>query len=161
MKTGYNYVYGTAAPKIPYQPQREEKQRNVNIPKRKTVVQPERRTIPLGQIVVCILIGFAIFFTLIFRFSALTELNCELAAQKQKYEQLKDENRKLQAKIGSQINLENVRRIAEERLGMKMPDNYQRIPVKVPKVNYSLVTGSVREEERKTLKSWVAAYFNQ
>jgi hypothetical protein len=79
----------------------------------------------------------------------------------QKHEQLKDENRKLQAKIGSQINLENVRRIAEDKLGMKMPDNYQRIPVKVPKVNYSLVTGTVHKEETKTLKSWIAAYFDQ
>jgi len=160
MKTKY-YVYGTAAPKIPYQPQREENQRIINTPRRKAVVHLEQRTVPLGQIITCILIGFAIFFTLIFRFSALTELNCKLAAQKQRYEQLKDENRKLQAKIGSQINLENVRRIAEERLGMKMPDNYQRIPVKVPKVNYSLVTGTVHEEEKTTLKSWIAAYFNQ
>ncbi|NLM28128.1 MAG: cell division protein FtsL [Clostridiaceae bacterium] len=158
MKTKY-YVYGAAAPKIPYQPQREENQKVINIPKRKTVVQPEHRAVPLAQIIFCILIGFAIFFTLIFRFSAITELNCELAAQKQKLEQLKDENRKLQAKIGSQINLENVRRIAEEKLGMKMPDNYQRIPVKVPKVNYSLVTGTIPEREEKTLKSWITAYF--
>ncbi|MDI9483536.1 MAG: septum formation initiator family protein [Bacillota bacterium] len=161
MKAKYNYVYGTAAPKIPYQPQREENQKTINTPKRKAVVQLEQRTVPLGQIIFCILMVFAIFFTLIFRFSALTELNCELAAQKQKHEQLKDENRKLQAKIGSQINLENVRRIAEDKLGMKMPDNYQRIPVKVPKVNYSLVTGTVHKEETKTLKSWIAAYFDQ
>mgnify|MGYP000883784754 CR=1 FL=1 len=161
MKSKYHYVYGTAAPKIPYQPHREENKKIINTPKRKAVVQLEQRTVPIGQIIICILIAFAIFFTLIFRFSAITELNCELAAQKQKYEQLKDDNRKLQAKIGSQINLENVRRIAEERLGMKMPDNYQRIPVKVPKVNYSLVTGAIQKEERSTLKSWIAAYFKQ
>ncbi|NLG89339.1 MAG: cell division protein FtsL [Clostridiaceae bacterium] len=158
MKARY-YVYGTAAPKIPYQPQREESQKVIKIPKRKTEVKPEQRSVPLGQIIFCILIGFAICFTLIFRFSALTELNCELAAQKQRLEQLRDENRKLQAKIGSQINLENVRRIAEEKLGMKMPDNYQRIPVKVPKVNYSLVTGTIQEKEEKTLKSLITAYF--
>ncbi|HEY8499410.1 MAG TPA: septum formation initiator family protein [Clostridia bacterium] len=161
MKSKYHYVYGTAAPKINYQPQRKEYQKTTNAPGSKAVVHLEQRTIPLGQIIICILLAFVIFFTLIFRFSAITELNCELAAQNQRYEQLKDENRKLQAKIGSQINLENVRRIAEEKLGMKMPDNYQRIPVKVPKVNYSLVTGTVHKEERKTLKSWIAAYFDQ
>jgi hypothetical protein len=70
---------------------------------------------------------------------------------------LKDGNRKLQAEISTSINQENVRKIAEERLGMKMPDSYQRIPVKVPKVNYSMVTEIAPEEERTTLLSLLMA----
>ena len=40
---------------------------------------------------------------------------------------------------------------------MKMPDSYQRIPVKVPKVNYSMVTEIAPEEERTTLLSLLMA----
>ncbi len=160
MKTRYSYIYGSAAPKLPEQPQRERRQERNIPPVRKKAVEPEPRTFPLGQMVICILIGFGILFTMIFRFSALTEMNCKLASMKQEYEELKDSNRKLQAEIGAQINLENVRKIAEERLGMKMPDSYQRVPVKVPKINYSLVTGTIPEEKDSVIGSWLSAFLN-
>jgi hypothetical protein len=65
----------------------------------------------------------------------------------------------LQADISASINQENIRQIAEEELNMKMPDSYQKIPVKVPKVNYSTVTQQIPEEKETTLISMFAALF--
>ena len=44
---------------------------------------------------------------------------------------------------------------------MKMPDSHQRIPVKVPKVNYSMVTEIAPEEERTTLCHCLWHYWNK
>lgn len=152
------YIYGSAAPKLPERPQREEQQVRRSPRQRKLeVVVPEPVKYPVGKMVFCILVGFMILFTLIFRFATITELNGELAAMNTKLEQLKDSNRKLQAEISASINQETIRQIAEERLSMKMPDSYQRIPVNVPKVNYSTITELPQEDEKTTLLSFFLA----
>lgn len=161
MDPRYNYVYGSAAPKLPDSPIREEQRvrRKKAVPKK--AAQPETVAIPLVQMIICILIGFVLLFAMISRFSAITEMNCDLSALAREYETLKDSNRRLQAEIGSKINLEKVRTIAETELNMKMPDSYQRIPVKVPKVNYSMVNQEIKKDTKITLKSLIMAYFGQ
>jgi cell division protein FtsL len=142
------YIYGSAAPQLPEQPQREEQQvRRTPVRRKAAVAVPEPARYPMGKMVFCIITGFLILFTLIFRFATITEMNGELASLNAQLEQLRDSNRKLQADISASINQENIRQIAEERLDMKMPDSYQRIPVNVPKVNYSTVTLQAPEEE--------------
>lgn len=154
MKSNLDYIYGSAAPQLPEQPQREERRvRKAPPVKKVAVVQPEPVIYPMAKMVLCILVGFLILFTLIFRYATITEMNGELAAYNEELEQLKDSNRKLQAEISASINQENIRFIAEERLNMKMPDSYQRIPVKVPKVNYSLLAQQVPNEEETTIIS--------
>lgn len=161
MGSQYNYVYGSAAPKLPGSPAREEQRVSRRQTNRKKAAQPETIIFPLIKMVVCILLGFGILFTMISRFSAITELNCELSELSKEYEVLKNGNRRLQAEIGARINLEKVREIAEKELNMKMPDSYQRISVKIPKINYSLVTQGIREESKTTLKSLILAYLGQ
>ncbi len=152
------YIYGSAAPKLPERPQREEQQvRRAPRQRRMQVVVPEPIKYPVGKMVFCILVGFMILFILIFRFATITEMNGELAAMNAKLEQMKDSNRKLQAEISTSINQETIRQIAEERLSMKMPDSYQRIPVNVPKVNYSTITELPQQEEKTTLLSFFLA----
>jgi cell division protein FtsL len=154
------YIYGSAAPKLPEQPHKEERQvRRPPVKRKAAEAIPVPVKYPMGGMVFCIAVGFVILFTLIFRFATITEMNGELAAMNLKLEQLKDDNRMLQAEISASINQENIRRIAEERLNMKMPDSYQKIPVNVPKVNYSIVTLQEPREEKTTLMSFLTALF--
>ena len=157
----YNYVYGSAAPKLPDRPERERIRTRKRKPVVKKAVDPETVAFPLAQMIICILIAFAILFSIINRFSIITEMNCRLSELAAEYDTLKDENRKLQAEIGARINLENIRIIAENRLNMKMPDSYQRIPVKVPRVNYSLVNREIQQKPENTLISLIMAYFGK
>lgn len=155
MKQRY-YVYGSAAPKINEQqsyPQRKQVVRKKTTPVPKKAVKPEAVSYPVTQIVFCVLVTFAVFFIIIYRYSTITEMNYALAVLNKEYETLKDNNRKLQVSIGSKINQENIRKIAEERLNMKMPDSYQKVPVKVPKVNYSTVSIVEQEQKKNIVKS--------
>jgi len=156
MKQRYSYVYGSAAPKFNEQPYPQRKSQSYGrktAPVPKEVIKPETVSYPMAQIIVCIIITFAVFFTIIYRYSTITEMNYELSLLSKEYETLKDSNRKLQVSIGAKINQENIRKIAEERLNMKMPDSYQKVPVKVPKVNYSTVTIEEQKEKEGILKS--------
>lgn len=157
----YNYIYGSAAPKLPERPEREQTRVRKRKPVVKKAVEPETVAFPLMQMIVCILVAFAVLFSIISRFSAITEMNCTLSELAKEYETFKDSNRKLQADIGARINLENIRTIAENKLNMKMPDSYQRIPVKVPRVNYSLVNKETQQESKHTLLSLIIACFGQ
>ncbi|AGC69148.1 cell division protein FtsL [Thermoclostridium stercorarium subsp. stercorarium DSM 8532] len=152
MKEKY-YVYGSAAPKLNEQPYPRKRQRTVRktTPVPSVAAKPVTAEYPVVQIIVCIVITFAVFFTIIYRYSTITEMNYKLSALNKEYESLKDSNRKLEVSINSKINQENIRKIAEERLNMKMPDSYQKIPVKVPKVNYSTVN---LEEEKEKESFW-------
>lgn len=156
----YEYMYGSAAPKLPEQPQKEQRHIQRKPPAGKKAIVIEPQTFPLAQMIICIIVGFVILFTVIYRYSTITQMNCVLSELSKEYETLKDSNRKLQAEIGARINLENVRQIAEEKLNMKMPDSYQKIPVKVPKVNFSTVTQKTKEDE-KSFKSLLLAFFQR
>ncbi len=155
------YIYGSAAPQLPERPEREEQQpvRRPPVRRKATVAMPEPVRYPMGRMVFCVVVSFMMLFTMIYRFATITEMNGELASMNARLEQLKDSNRKLQAEISASINQENIRQIAEERLNMKMPDSYQRIPVNVPKVNYSTVTFQAAEEEKSTLMSLLSDLF--
>lgn len=161
MNSRYDYIYGSAAPKLPKRSDREEQRVRSRRPALTIASEVEAIAFPLMRMVVCIIIGFAIFFTMISRFSAITEMNCDLSASVEEYNTLKDDNRRLQAEIGARINLENVREIAENKLNMKMPDSYQRIPVKIPKVNYGVVNREIEPKTKITLKSLIMACFGQ
>lgn len=155
MKNKYDYVYGSVAPKFEEQsyPQKRRSTERKSTPAPKVLVKPETETFPITQIIICIVITFAVFSIIIYRYSTITEMNYTLSALNKEYETLKDSNRKLEVSIGSKINQENIRKIAEERLNMKMPDSYQKVPVKVPKVNYSTVAIESNEEKTNTLRS--------
>lgn len=153
MEHRYEYIYGSAAPKLDEHPQQPEKQVRKNTPVKKKLIKTESETFPLVQMVICIILVFGILFTIIYRYSTITEMNFALSSLNKEYESLKDNNRKLQVDIGARINQENIRKVAEERLNMKMPDSYQKIPVMVSKINYSTVTQVEEEDKKISLKS--------
>jgi len=155
MKNSYDYVYGSTAPKFQEQPYPQKRQgtERKSTPAPRVLAKPEPEAFPITQIIVCIVIIFAVFSIIIYRYSTITEMNYALSALNKEYESLKDSNRKLQVSIGSRINQENIRKIAEERLNMKMPDSYQKVPVKVPKVNYSTLVIESKEEKNSFLNS--------
>ncbi|HZK27761.1 MAG TPA: cell division protein FtsL [Thermoclostridium sp.] len=156
MKYRNSYIYGSAAPQLNEPQQTPERQAKTNrnpVHKKTVVTEIEVEILPVAQMIICILIAFAIFSTIIYRFGTITEMNCVLSALNEEYETLKDDNRKLQVSIGSTINQENIRKIAQERLNMKTPDSYQRIPIEVPKVNYSTLAIVEQEAEQIDFKS--------
>jgi len=66
-------------------------------------------------------------------------MNTQMGALKAEYDELRDENRKLNVEIETGIDLDRVKEIAEVQLNMHAPDQNQLVLVNVPKSDYSVV----------------------
>lgn len=132
------YIYGSAAPKLPERVERPAEQKRVQKQPAARPL-PTESAIPKAKMILGILCVVVIAFIIIYRFSAIAELNYYMGTLTEQYNQLRDENRKLEVEIETSINLDRVKQVAETKLGMHKPEHYQIVLVNVPKNNYSVV----------------------
>ena len=138
MEKKNGYIYGSAAPNLPEKNERTFERQSVQ---KKVAIKPlpARSPIPKAKMVFCVMFVVAISFIILYRYSAIAELNFKMGNLNEKYNRLIDENRKLEVDILASINLDRVKEIAETDLNMHKPESYQVVVVNVPKNNYSVV----------------------
>ncbi|HOM01204.1 MAG TPA: cell division protein FtsL [Acetivibrio sp.] len=137
-----NYINGTAARKIEYDVYEEnkvlnakKKQRNNNKIKRK--------------IVFCLIAVFAMGVLAMYRYSHITEMNYEIDRQLKAYNEIKNENIRIQVEIENSIDIQKIKEYAEKELGMHKPDKHQITYVKVPQSDLTIVSEAAKQEEMK------------
>jgi len=139
MENRNRYIYGSAAPQMPERQEEKQPIRKVQPKKAVPAAAPKYAHVPKGRLIFAILGMFLICFGILYRFSALAEMNYQMGVMTNEYNKLRDENRKLKVDIETSINLANVEKQAMEKLGMHKPDKFQLVTVSVPKNNYSVV----------------------
>ncbi len=139
MEKKNGYIYGSVAPKLPEKAERPPVEHQSPKPKKSALPHSKQASIPKAKMITCIVCMVAICFVMLYRFSAIAKLNYTMGVLNDKVSQLRDENRMLEVDIGTSINLERVKEIAETKLGMHKPESYQVVVVSVPKNNYSVV----------------------
>lgn len=148
-----SYIYGSVAPRIPVRSgMPEEQQRIEKKVSKQARSYPKSSSMPKTRMVFALLFVTAVCFVILYRFSVIVELNSEMGKLTAVYNQLRDENRKLKVDIETSIDLDYVKHIAETKLDMHKPDQYQIVLVSVPKSNYSVVLNHeyIDETSRKT-----------
>lgn len=157
MESKNRYVYGSAAPQMPQEQNKPQRSSRQPVPGKTRVYT----AIPKGKMVFAIMALFAMCFIIIYRFSAIAEYNFRMGTLQSQYDTLRDDIGKLKVDIGTNVNLENVRKIAEERLNMHKPDHYQIVSVSVPKNNYNVVIDqSYIDKTAKQNSSWLEQAVN-
>jgi cell division protein FtsL len=139
MENRNRYIYGSAAPQMPVRQEEKQPVRREQPKKAVPVAAPKYAHVPKAKLFFAILAMFSICFVILYRFSALAEMNYQMGVMTKEYDKLRDENRKLKVEIETSINLSNVEKLAMEKLGMHKPDKSQLVPVSIPKNNYSVV----------------------
>ncbi len=140
MDRNNSYIYGSAAPKLPERDGSPQKQQRIERKVQKqTRPAPKFASIPKGKLFFAMIFITAVCFVILYRFTVITELNTQMGDLTKKYDRLRDENRMLNVDIQTSINLDYVKEIAETKLNMHKPDQYQLVLVNVPKSNYSVV----------------------
>lgn len=132
------YMYGSVAPKLPERDDTPVEKKRVQ-QKQAPKPMPTQAPIPKARMILGILFVVSMAFIIIYRYSVIAELNYTMGVLTEQYNELKDENRKLEVAIETSINLDRVKEIAETKLGMHQPEHYQIVLVNVPKNNYSVV----------------------
>lgn len=127
-----NYVYGSAAPKIEYNVYEENK-----VLKAKKNQRANNRI--KFKMVFTIFIVFLAFFSIIYMYAQITEVNYKLNKLNKEYNNIKNDNIQTKLEMEKNLDLNRVREIAQTRLDMQKPDKYQIVYLKVPKSDVTKV----------------------
>lgn len=151
------YEYSTSPRKLQpdYRPKKQTKKRNLKVVEdlpRQDVkiskVQKERQ-MKLTLIVVAI---FIFLLTISYRNSQINEKFSEVQSLKNQLSSLQKENEQLKVSIENGLNLNNIEKLAKEKLGMQKLTNKQTLYVSLPKKDY--VESATEEVVIENSKNW-------
>ena len=134
----YGYQYETSPKKLEPEYRREKnpyKKKKSTPVKRKKVATKKKSKYNMKPIIY-IMIGFAMLFTISYRNSLINESYNEKEKLKSQLSAVEKENEQLKVNIESSLNLNSVKKVAEEQLGMQKLDNNQKIYVNLQKKDY-------------------------
>lgn len=136
----YEYVQGTAARQLEYDVYEEntvlkEKKRYKN-----------NRKVKL-KLVLSILVVLFAGLTVMYRFAVITQLSNHINKSEKIYNELRNENSILKVQVETETDLNEIKEIAETRLGMQKPDKSQVVYIKVPRDDYTVVLKTQNEAE--------------
>ncbi len=132
MNKNVNYIHGSAAEQL----QNDISQESLLLKSRKK--KKSNNKVKLKAVCAVALV-FAFGMTAMYRYAALTELNYSINSTYREYNELKKENSRLRMEVDSSMDLRKLQDLAETRLQMKKPDEFQTIHLAVPKSDITIV----------------------
>ena len=128
----YDYVQGSTARQLQYDVYEEN-----------TVLKAKKRyknnrKVKL-RLIVSILAVLVAGLTVMYRFTAITQLSYDINQSEKVYNELRNKNSILKVKVETETNLTSIKEIAETRLGMQKPDKSQIVYIQVPRNDYTVV----------------------
>ena len=162
------YEYSTSHRKLQpeYNPRKRAKKNNLKVVKElprqevKMTKEQIKRRKNIALIVVAI---FVILLTVSYRNSQINEKFSQVQKLKKELSSIQKENEQLKVNIENSLNLNNVEKIAKEKLGMQKLTNRQTLYVSLPKRDYvEAATEEVKKEEDKNwFQKIVDSLFNK
>lgn len=105
-----------------------------------------------------VIMAFAILFTISYRNALISQKYSEVKKMESNLASLKKENDQLEVNIETNLNLQNVEKAAEEKLGMQKVSNTQTIYVNLPREDYIEPASETVETSKET--SWFMEIWN-
>lgn len=105
----------------------------------------EQNKIGKSRIVIVLLVLFAMTFAIMARYALIMDLNYEISELEKEYTALQNENSRLAIKLEKQTNLDEIRTIAQDELNMATPVKSQKVYVKIPKNDYTVVSNEYKD----------------
>lgn len=120
----------------------------------------KRKQTKLTLVVIAI---FALLLTISYRNSQINEKFTQVQSQKKELASLQKENEQLKVNIANGLNLNNIEKIAKEKLGMQKLTNKQTLYVSLPKKDYveSASEKVVIEKDKNWFENFVNKIFNK
>ncbi len=135
------YEYGTNPRKLEpnYEPQKRTKKRNLKIVQdlpRQDIKMSKMQKKKQVKLTLLVLMIFAVLLTISYRNSKISEKFSEIQNQKKQLATIQKENEQLKVVIENGETLNNVEKIAKEKLGMQKLTNKQTVYINLPKEDY-------------------------
>lgn len=154
----YNrYQYETSPRKLEpeYEPIKNpySKKKSTTIKKKQEKVQPKRHIKEQIKTVIYIGLIFASFVVISYRNSLINESFNENEKLKSNLAAIQKENEQLKVNLENSLNLSNIKKMAEKKLGMQKLDNSQKVYVSLDKQDY--VEPASEEVVIEEEKNWI------
>ena len=154
----YNrYQYETSPRKLEpeYEPIKNpySKKKSTTIKKKQEKVQPKRHIKEQIKTVIYIGLIFASLVVISYRNSLINESFNENEKLKSNLAAIQKENEQLKVNLENSLNLSNIEKMAEKKLGMQKLDNSQKVYVSLDKQDY--VEPASEEVVKKKKKNWL------
>ena len=151
----YRYQYETSPRELEpdYEQTRDNyRKKKKNISKKKQEkVQPRTYLKRQIKIVVCIFLFFSSLLVISYRNSLINESFNHNESLKANLAAIEKQNEQLKVNLENSLNLSNIEKLAEEKLGMQKLDNSQKVYVSLDKKDYvEAASEEVKIEEDKT-----------
>lgn len=156
----HNYEYGTNPRKIEPNYKRGKKQnkndvktrikRNEEVRKQAMKLEKKKHQKNVALVVAIFLILLAISY----RNSLINEKFNEIQNKKTELSSIEKINGQLQVSIEESVNLSSIEQAAKDRLGMKKPDNDQKVYVELEKKDYVETATEEIKEDTKDSNKW-------
>ncbi len=156
----HNYEYGTNPRKIEPDYKRGKKQnkndvktrikRNEEVRKQAMKLEKKKHQKNVALVVAIFLILLAISY----RNSLINEKFNEIQNKKTELSSIEKTNGQLQVSIEESVNLSSIEQAAKDRLGMKKPDNDQKVYVELEKKDYVETATEEIKEDTKDSNKW-------
>jgi len=162
------YEYSTSPRKLQpeYNPRKRAKKNNLKVVKdlpRQEVKMTKEQIKRRKNIALIVVAIFVILLTVSYRNSQINEKFSQVQKLKKELSSIQKENEQLKVNIENSLNLNNVEKIAKEKLGMQKLTNRQTLYVSLPKRDYvEAATEEVKKEEDKNwFQKIVDSLFNK
>ncbi len=136
-KSGYQYT--TSPRKLEPDYRKEKQKRKIKVvedlPRQKVVISKEQKSKQI-KITLFVIAIFGILLTISYRNSQIDEKFTEMKTLEQELASLQKENEQTKVSIENGLNLNNIEKLAKEKLGMQKLTNRQTIYVSLPKKDY-------------------------
>jgi len=162
--SGYQYETSPRKLQPEYKPQKNPyvKKKASTLKQQKAEQQPKKQLKSHTKIVVQIFVVFAILFAIGYQNSLINESFNRKTNLQNQLSATKKENEQLRVSIENNLNLNNIEKIAKERLGMQKLDESQKVYVNLPKKDYVEPASEevIIEEEKNWFETIMEKFFN-
>ena len=152
-RNGYQYTTSPRKLEPDYKTKKQKKRLRVveDVPRQKIQISKEQRKHQF-KVTLFVVAIFGILLTISYRNSQIDEKFSEMQNLKQELASLQKENEQTKVSIENGLNLNNIEKLAKEKLGMQKLTNKQTIYVSLPKKDY--VESASEEVVIEDNKNW-------
>lgn len=128
-----NYIDGSSARQMQYDVYSE----NLVLKQK----MKSRKNIKLKlKVIASVVLIFAIGFSVMYRYAQVVEINNKLGAMEIEYENLREANSKIKIRLEQETDLNVIKTLAEDNLGMRVPAESQTVYIKVAGKDMTMVS---------------------
>ena len=160
------YEYGTSPRKVKqdYQPKKQKRNLKVvkELPRQDIKVSEEQRK-KQTKLTIIVILTFILLLTISYRNSQINEKFNYIQQQKRELSSLQKENEQLKVSIENGLNINNIEKIAKEKLGMQKLTNSQTLYINLPKKDFVEPASEevVIEKEKNLFEKFVDKLFHK